>query len=77
VRLFVITCSFVLLSGCAEVAAAKPVACAVVSALESACTLVTFIGDDGKPHTVTCTPDEVAAWGKDVEARHLAAGRAP
>lgn len=64
-----------LLSSCAALTAAKPAACAVVSALDSACTLVTFLGDDGKIHTVPCTAAEVTAWGKDVEARHLAAAR--
>lgn len=63
------------LTGCAAFATAAPVACKVVSALNSACVLLTFVGTDGKPHTVKCSPAEVAEWGRDIEERH--ASQAP
>jgi hypothetical protein len=60
-------------SGCAAVAVAAPVACHVVSVLNDACMVLTFVGADGKPHTVTCTREELTAWGARVEAEHAAA----
>jgi hypothetical protein len=60
------------LAGCAAFAAVEPVACQVVSVVNDACMVLTFLGDDGKVHTVRCTREELTAWGKAVEARHAA-----
>jgi hypothetical protein len=67
--LLVAICVFTL-GACAALQAATPVACAIVSTLNSACMLLTFTGADGKPHTVSCTRTELDAWGQVVEARH-------
>lgn len=56
--------------GCAQLAVVAPVACKVVNVLNDACMLLTFTAADGTPHTVSCSKEELTAWGKDVEARH-------
>ena len=60
------------LCGCPAALAAAKGGCAVVNVAEQACMLLTFVGSDGKPHTVTCSPEELTAYGKVVEARHSA-----
>ncbi len=56
--------------GCAQLAVVAPVACKIVSVLDDACMTLTFIAGDGTPHTVSCSKEELSAWGRDVEARH-------
>ena len=56
--------------GCAQLAVVAPIACKIVSVLDDACMTLTFIAGDGTPHTVSCSKEELSAWGRDVEARH-------
>ena len=68
-RIFVTFLGMFLLPGCAAFVAAKPVACGVISTLHSACILLTFVGSDGKPHTVACSQDDMNKYGAMLEER--------
>jgi hypothetical protein len=57
-------------TGCPQAVVAVTATCKVVDVLHDGCMLLTFIGDDEAPHNVTCSPDELNAWGKEVEKRH-------
>jgi hypothetical protein len=47
-------------------------ACAVVDAASKACTVVRYMGPDGKVDEVEVTPDEVNAFGRAAAARRKA-----
>jgi hypothetical protein len=59
-----------LLAGCPAAIAGATTACKVVSVIDQACMVLTFIGSDGKPHTVTFSQRELNEWGSYVEAKH-------
>jgi hypothetical protein len=44
--------------------------CKVVDVLHDGCMLLTFVGADGAPHTISCEPEELNAWGRLVAERH-------
>lgn len=57
-------------NSCAALTAAAPVACKVINLANDACMLLTFTGADGTPHTVSCSKEELQAWGVKVESAH-------
>jgi hypothetical protein len=59
-----------LLPGCPQAAAVAVATCKVVDVLHDGCMLLTFVGADGAPHTISCEPGELNAWGRLVEERH-------
>ena len=52
-----------ILCACSFLQDAKKPTCQVVDALHEACTLVKFMGDDGKEHVESVPASEVAALG--------------
>jgi hypothetical protein len=61
---------FLALPGCAAALPAAQAGCKAVSAVNDACMLLTFLGSDGRVHTVECSKQELNAWGAAVERKH-------
>ncbi len=49
--------------------------CAVVDAAQAACTVVRFMGDDGKLHEVQVSKEEAKAFGEEMGAKRAAEKR--
>lgn len=73
IAIFAITLPLVgvnLLAGCAGWGKTT---CQIVDAASQACTVIRFMGDDGKPHEVRLTPEEANEFGKSMAAKKAAA----
>lgn len=46
--------------------------CKVVDAASAACTVIRFMGEDGKEHEVRVSRDELAGFGQEMAAKRAA-----
>jgi hypothetical protein len=72
VSLLLISTSMIL-AGCGKGA----VACAVVDAAHQACTVVKYMGPDGKVREVRVSQEELASFGQRTEAARAREGKDP
>ena len=72
IAIFAVTLPLVgvnLLAGCAGWGKTT---CQIVDAASQACTVIRFMGDDGKQHEVRLSPEEANALGKSLAAKKAA-----
>jgi len=46
--------------------------CAIVDLAQHTCTVLKYLGEDGKPHEVRVTPEEAREFAAQVEAKRAA-----